>query len=187
MSTWCEHCKAIYCHSWHDSSYRSCYAGVFTCLYTHWGPGRVRWSTTCLQIPNGSSTHLGPHTHIHTHIHTDCPHIIFHVSGHLIAEMWYHNMTRWSRIFSTRWHHRTTVLYGNLLYVCVCVCVCVSACVCVYFHAHTFHTCQHTKATWEAIESRSSCGICYSNGVWLFACVYHSTNTCVCTRYHLCL
>lgn len=126
------------------------------------------------------------HTHIHTHINTDCPHIIFHVSGHLIAEMWYHNMTRWSGLFfyKVTSPHYCTVRKSV---VCVFVCVSVSACVCVYFRAHTFHTCQHTKATWEAIESRSSCGICYSNGVWLFACVYHSTNMCVCTRYHLCL
>lgn len=60
-------------------------------------------------------------------------------------------------------------------WVCVRPCPCTSA----RFRAHTFHTCQHTKATWEAIENCSSCGICYSNGVWLFVCLYQSDNMCL--------
>lgn len=89
-------------HTWLNSSHRLCYAGVCTYFSTHLGPGRVRWSATRPQIPNGRSTHLGPHTQTHHtgHIHTQSSHVIFHVSGHLIVDTQCRDMTRWSGAFS---------------------------------------------------------------------------------------
>lgn len=165
-------CSVLYCHSWHYSSHCKYYAGGYTCVHTR---DLVEWDGA---PPAYTSLMGGLCTWVHTHTHTCCSHIIFHVTGHLIVDMGYHNMTRWSELF-----YKVTSQHVRRSAACVWVCSCAHVHLCLFPCPH-FHTCQHTKATWESIESCSSCGICYSNGVWLFAfanaCVCHGVNMCMC-------
>lgn len=125
-------------------------------------------------LPLGKHMHLSPHIHIQTYAWR----IISLISYFTSVGIWLWTWDTATRQGGAGFSYEVTS--QRIRRCAVCVNVSVSMCIRVCFHAHTFHTCQLTKATWEAIESCSSCGICYSNGVWLFERVYlcHSINTC---------
>lgn len=146
---------------WTPANRTKIYAGVCSYSFTHLESGGVRRCTTNPQW----DIYTPGSTHTHTHTRT----LLCHISP------------RWADMKIPQWDKVAGVLlqgdiaaHGVSVHMRECVHVCVHVHLC--FFAHTFHTCQHTKATWEAIESCSSCGICYSNGVWLFVCLYQRDN-----------
>lgn len=105
----------------HDTTPVMSVTQVCACVCrTHWGPDIVRWSTTRLQIPNGEVCAPGS---TQTHVHTHFSHVIFHVSGHFAADMGYHNMTGWSRLFQ----QGDITAHKEISLVCVCECLCPCA------------------------------------------------------------
>lgn len=113
---------------------------VLMCTYKRSERGRER--TSRLHVPNGSSVHLSLY------------------SAACMSDFTWTGI----RIFNMMAQDDKVELAhkgADKLRVCAFVSI---------TRPHAFHTCQHTKATREAIESRGSCGICYSNGVWLFVC-----------------